>query len=239
VQLEVAADVVLRDRAIDHIIDAPPGERQHAAQRPRGLDVLRPPFRRRRKVAAAEVEKACEAHRAISYRRPELPSRSIKYWLLPEINGLIESGRIEGYLGTVPTAIHPTRVTLDRSPLAGGDGDGNAQLAARGRGRMTPSFPADVPADFVLALIGYEQDNTLLKLAGVELRGSCGAPAFDERTMETNVPGVYVAGTAVGGTQEKYSVFIENCHVHVERIVAALTGTAPPASPAPLAQPES
>ena len=42
--------------------------------------------------------------------------------------------------------------------------------------------------------------------------------------METNVPGVYVAGTAVGGTQEKYTVFIENCHVHVERIVAALTG---------------
>ena len=57
--------------------------------------------------------------------------------------------------------------------------------------------------------------------------------------METNVPGVYVAGTAVGGTQDKYTVFIENCHVHVERIVAALTGTAPPDAPAPLAQPES
>jgi thioredoxin reductase (NADPH) len=194
------------------------------------------------KNSAVEAALRCHnagAHVAISYRRPELPSRSIKYWLLPEINGLIESGRIEGYLGTVPTAIHPTHVTLDRSPLAGGDEDGNGQTPARRRGRMAPSFPVDVPADFVVALIGYEQDNTLLKLAGVELQGSCGAPAYDERTMETNVPGVYVAGTAVGGTQEKYTVFIENCHVHVERIVAALTGSAPPAAPAPLAQPES
>jgi thioredoxin reductase (NADPH) len=57
--------------------------------------------------------------------------------------------------------------------------------------------------------------------------------------METSVPGIYVAGTAVGGTQDKYTVFIENCHVHVERIVSALMGTAPPAAPAPLAQPES
>jgi thioredoxin reductase (NADPH) len=42
--------------------------------------------------------------------------------------------------------------------------------------------------------------------------------------METNVPGLYVAGTAIGGTQDKYTVFIENCHAHVEKIVRALTG---------------
>ena len=98
----------------------------------------------------------------------------------------------------------------------------------------------EVPADFVLLLIGYVQDNKLFKLAGVELSGSCGAPLYDERTMETNVPGIYVAGTAVGGTQEKYTVFIENCHVHVDRIVSALTGDSPPASsPMILEQPES
>ena len=50
---------------------------------------------------------------------------------------------------------------------------------------------------------------------------------------------VFVAGTAVGGTQDKYLLFIENCHVHVERIVNALVGAAPPPAPAPLAQPES
>src|SRR3954447_3364369 len=116
------------------------------------------------KNSAVEAALRCHnagAHVAISYRRAELPSKSIKYWLLPEINGLIESGRIAGYLGTVPTAIHPTHVTLDRAHRAGGGGDGEGRSPPRGR--MPPALPVDAPADFVLALIGYEQDNTLLK----------------------------------------------------------------------------
>jgi thioredoxin reductase (NADPH) len=171
------------------------------------------------KNSAVEAALRCHgagAQVAISYRRDRLPEKSIKYWLLPEINGLVSAGRIEGYYQSVPIAITPAHVTLKR---------GDERF--------------DVPADFVLLLVGYEQDNTLFRIAGVEIRGDCGAPVFDEATMETNVPGLYVAGTAVGGTQDKYTVFIENCHVHVERIVAALTGAAPPATPAPVAQPES
>jgi thioredoxin reductase (NADPH) len=43
--------------------------------------------------------------------------------------------------------------------------------------------------------------------------------------METNVPGVFIAGTAVAGTPpRKVSVIVETCHVHVPRIVAAITG---------------
>jgi thioredoxin reductase (NADPH) len=169
------------------------------------------------------VEAALRSHHAgarvaISYRREKLPERSIKYWLLPEINNLIETGRTGGHFLTQPVAIGPRHVTLRR--VATGE-------------------TYDVPADFVLSLIGYEQDNTLFKLAGVKLLGDCGSPAYDERTMETNVPGLFVAGTAVGGTQDKYTVFIENCHVHVDRIMAALTGAAPPPAPAPLARPES
>jgi thioredoxin reductase (NADPH) len=57
--------------------------------------------------------------------------------------------------------------------------------------------------------------------------------------METNIPGIYVAGTAVAGTQDKYRVFIENCHVHVERILAAFTGAAAPGAPEQMALPES
>ncbi|WP_428938144.1 NAD(P)-binding domain-containing protein [Fontivita pretiosa] len=160
------------------------------------------------KNSAVEAALRCYhagARVALSYRRQTLPEKSIKYWLLPEINAYLRSERIKGYMNTRPVAITPTHVVLDR------DGE-----------------RVDVPADFVLLLVGYEQDNTLFKLAGVELRGSCAAPVYDERTMETNVPGLYVAGTAVGGTQEKFTVFIENCHVHVDRIVAALTGGAPP-----------
>jgi thioredoxin reductase (NADPH) len=154
----------------------------------------------------------------MSYRREQLPQKSIKYWLLPEITNLFETGRIKNYFPTQAVAITPTHVTLRRT---------------------TDGHTFDVPADFVLALIGYEQDDTLFKLAGVQLIGDCGAPAYDDRTMETNIKGLYVAGTAVGGTQDKYTVFIENCHVHVDRIMAALTGATPPPAPAPLARPES
>lgn len=194
-------------------------------------------FRRRVLIVGGKnsaVEAALRCHNAgarvaLSYRRDRLPEKSIKYWLLPEINGLIESGKIQGYFGTVPTEITPSHVTLGPSAWAG----------AAGR-QTSDGVTARVPADFVLALIGYEQDNTLFKLAGIELRGDCGAPVFDERTMETNVPGLYVAGTAVAGTQDKYRVFIENCHVHVDRILAALTGTSAPVSaPVEYARPES
>jgi thioredoxin reductase (NADPH) len=154
------------------------------------------------------VEAALRCHNAgaivsMSYRREILPEKSIKYWLLPEINGFIQSGRITGHFQSEPTRITPTHVTLCR------------------RGEHF-----DVPADFVLLLIGYTQDNKLFKLAGIDLSGDCGAPIYNDQSMETNVPGVYVAGTAVGGTQDKYRVFIENCHVHVDRIVGALTGSA-------------
>ena len=178
------------------------------------------------KNSAVEAALRCHAAGAdvsLSYRRAQLSAKSIKYWLMPEINGLIESKKMPAYFGTMPTAITPTNVTLERS-----------DIEAPGK-----SSTLDLPFDFVLLLIGYEQDNALFKLAGVEVDGACGAPAYDPATMQTNVPGLYVAGTAVGGTQEKYTVFIENCHVHVERIVSALTGTAPPEAPAPVGLPES
>ena len=168
------------------------------------------------------VEAALRSHHAgthvsISYRREKLPEKNIKYWLIPETSGLIAAGRIEAYFQSVPVAISPSHITLRR-------------------GSSTSGETFDVQADFVLALIGYEQDNTLFKLAGLKLDGDCGAPVFNARTMETSVPGIYVAGTAVGGTQDKYTVFIENCHVHVDRIVAAITGTSVPQHAIPIEQ---
>ena len=80
---------------------------------------------------------------------------------------------------------------------------------------------------------------SLVRMAGVELKDAGQVPVFDPATMQTNVPGVYVAGTAVAGTQGKYQVFIENCHVHTDRILASLTGMTPPPAPAQFERPES
>jgi thioredoxin reductase (NADPH) len=163
----------------------------------------------------------------LAYRRQQLPEQSIKYWLLPEIKSLLKAGRITGHFGTIATRITPTHVVLQRC-----DGD----FTASGE-------PFEIEADEVLKLVGYEQDKRLLRRAGIELTGDEQKPVVDERTMQTNVPGIYVAGTAVAGTQQKFRVFLENCHIHVPRIVNHLLGRAAPDEAAlaePIAlQPES
>ena len=57
--------------------------------------------------------------------------------------------------------------------------------------------------------------------------------------METTVPGLFVAGTAVAGTQHRFKVYIENSHVHAHRIVAAFAGEEPPPDPVLPVLPES
>lgn len=161
------------------------------------------------KNSAAEAALRC--HRAgadvtISHRREAFNPKSIKFWLLPELEGFIRNGHIAYHPRTVPVAITAESVTLESLE------DGTRR---------------EVVADHVLLLVGYEADVSLFRMAGVTLEGENGGPRHDPETMETDVPGLYVAGTAAAGTQVSFRLFIENCHVHVDRIVAALTGSAP------------
>ncbi|HEV8659205.1 MAG TPA: NAD(P)-binding domain-containing protein [Thermoanaerobaculia bacterium] len=150
------------------------------------------------------VEAAVRCHRAgadvtISYRGDDFDPKVVKFWLLPEVRALIRDGLVRFLPRTLPMEIRNGTVLLD--PLG------------------------EIPADFVLALSGYRQDTTLFEMLGVELRGEAREPVYDHETMETNVPGVYIAGTAIAGTPpRKVSVIVETCHVHVPRIVHAITG---------------
>ena len=93
-----------------------------------------------------------------------------------------------------------------------------------GRPVMT-DLPSEVDADFVLLLTGYRQNTRLLDMVGIDMQGPDRQPRFDPETMETNVPGVFIAGTAIAGTpRERVRVIVESCHVHVPRILAAITG---------------
>jgi thioredoxin reductase (NADPH) len=178
-------------------------------------------FRRKLLVVGGRnsaVEAALRCHHAgakvaFSYRRPGLVEKSIKYWLMPEFKSLTTAGRINAYFSSHIKRITPTHV----------------ELALEGGRDFT------IDADFVLLLTGYLQDNTLLNVAGVALDGPSHCPRYDPETMQTNVPNLYVAGTAVGGTQEKFTVFIENCHVHVERIMRHAFNIGITASDLPLA----
>ena len=158
-------------------------------------------------VEAAVRLHHCGADVTLSYRGRELSPNSIKFWLLPEIKGLFNRKEISFLGGTLPRKIQYGAVTLlDK--------------------KTRKTF--DVEADFVLLLVGYRADPALLKNMGIRLIGRSEKPSFRKLTMETNVPGVYIAGTAAAGTQQSYTVFIENCHIHVRRILAALKGEPPP-----------
>jgi thioredoxin reductase (NADPH) len=162
------------------------------------------------------VETAVRCQRAgasvtISYRRSEFDPGVIKFWLLPEIRGMIRDGRVTFLPNTVPVEIRAGSVLLMKT----GD-DGRT---------LSDGAPVTQPADFVLLMTGYRQDTLLFETLGVDLGGVDQQPRYDPETMETNVSGVFVAGTAIAGTPPgKIRVIVESCHVHVARIVGAITG---------------
>ena len=181
-------------------------------------------FRRRVLIVGGKnsaVEAAIRCRRIgaeviLSYRGDELDAERIKYWLMPEIRAMVRDGGIEFLPRTVPRQILADQVILERRP------EGSTPDAGPDE---TTGEAVEVPADRVLLLTGYTQDPTLFQTLGLELEGPGLRPRLDEATMESSVPGVYVAGTAVAGTQlGGVKHFIETSHVHVERIVAHLAG---------------
>ena len=124
-------------------------------------------------------------------------SGSVKYWIKPDIENRIAAGEISARLGAVVTAIEPRQVTIRRS-------DGETE---------------QLPADQVYALIGFEPDFELFKRVGIEIDPKTGLPNIDRETLETNVPGVFMAGSISAG-QATSSVFIENGRFDGEKIFA-------------------
>jgi thioredoxin reductase (NADPH) len=173
-------------------------------------------FRRRLLIVGGKnsaVEAALRCWRAgaqvtISYRQTSFDERRVKHWLLPDLAAQIEAGTIGFLPATIPVAIHHDHVELQ--PVEGG-----ASLRH--------------PTDFVLLCTGFRGDQSLLEQLGVRLHGENRVPEFAEATMESNVPGVYLAGTVAAGVQQRYTLFIENCHEHVGKITQALTGAWPQA----------
>lgn len=144
------------------------------------------------------------------HRGDDLPEKGIKYWMLPEIRGLIRAGKIDAYFKTRVVEFSPTSVHVEQALESG-------------------SSRFDIDSDDVLSLIGYEQDKSLLRAAGVQLHGEYGRPEYDDSTMLTNRPGIYIAGTATAGTQSSsYKTFVENCHDHARKIAAHIAGQQSP-----------
>lgn len=166
---------------------------------------------------AAVLAYRCGARVTLCHRGQGIHDR-VKYWIKPELEAMLRSGQIEARFGMVPLRIEPDRVVLRC---------------------LESDATCDVEVDDVLIAIGYESDQGLLEKIGVPLVGCEEAVEHNAVTMETTVPGIYVAGTVVAGTQAKFRVYIENSHIHARRIAAALSGSEPPAEPVYNDLPES
>lgn len=149
---------------------------------------------------------------AISYRRPQFNFDRVKPHLTMDISDRLRKGEIEFLPATIPVEITPEHVVLAST---------KEELPANNDSTLK------YEADFVLLATGFVADMTLFEKAGVDLEGIEQAPVYNPETMETNVPGLYVAGTAAGGTQQRFMHFISTCHHHVTKIVEHLTGKSP------------
>ncbi len=172
------------------------------------------------KNSAAESALRCwrvHADVHLSYRGSSLHER-IKYWIRPELQSLIDEARVTAWMPSTVQRITPTTVDI----------------------LMTDSGHVEtVPCDDVILQIGYEQDPSIFRLFGVATAGDQQAPTHNPDTLETNVAGVYVAGTALAGTQRRYKAYIETAHDHGPRLTAAMTGGPPPPPLAARVLPES
>ena len=85
----------------------------------------------------------------------------------------------------------------------------------------TPAGPETLPNDFVFAMTGYHPDFSFLERLGVRFEGPDRLPVCNPETLESNVPGIYLAGVIVAGSRTN-EIFIENGRFHGRQIAASL-----------------
>jgi thioredoxin reductase (NADPH) len=137
----------------------------------------------------------------MAVRNEQFAPQHVKYWLLPELLGRIARGEIGCFFNSELLEIVSGYVRIKCKNI---------------------EKEIEVPADFIVKGIGFIANMSLLENLGVKLSEIQNAPSYDEETMQTNIAGVFVLGTIVGGTQKKYRVFIENSHIHVDKIMRYL-----------------
>jgi thioredoxin reductase (NADPH) len=133
--------------------------------------------------------------------------KKIKPWVLPDLQNRIKEGAIAARWESRVREITPGMVTL-----AG------------------PRGEEHVVARFVFVMTGFAPNTELLREAGVPIDSATGIPTHDPDTLETTVPGLFIAGVVVAG-YDANKVFIENGRFHGDRIVARLLGRPVPPPP--------
>lgn len=118
-------------------------------------------------------------------------SENIKPWVRPIFESMVQKGNIALHLESRVTEITPSSAVV---------------TASSGETRILDN-------DFVLAMTGFRPSRTLLSSAGVLMDDSLDKPDFNPSTMESNIPGIYVAGVIASGRNAN-EVFIESGRGH-------------------------
>lgn len=123
-------------------------------------------------------------------------SKSVKYWVKPDIENRILEGSIKAHFNAELTEIKENTVIFK---------DEKGELH-------------EIENDFVLAMTGYLPDFDFLRNTGIRLEGDFLNPYYNPETMETNIPNLYLAGVVCGG-KDTHFWFIENSRIHANIII--------------------
>jgi thioredoxin reductase (NADPH) len=124
--------------------------------------------------------------------------RHVKYWIKPDIENRIKNGEIKALFRTQVVEITPDAVVVE-----------------------APEGLVTLKNDFVFAMTGYHPDFEFLESLGVRFEGADRLPVCNPETLESNVPGIYLAGVIVAGRRTN-EIFIENGRFHGLQIAKAL-----------------
>jgi thioredoxin reductase (NADPH) len=127
-------------------------------------------------------------------------SQRVKYWVRPDIINRIKEGSIKVYFQSSLKAIRQQEVDIE-----------------------TPDGTITIPNDFVMAMTGYRPDFEFLRKMGITLTDDTFIPNYNPETMETNLPGLYLAGVVCGGL-DTHLWFIENSRIHADMIIGDIVG---------------
>lgn len=167
-----------------------------------GLDVMVVGGKNSAAIAALELWRH-GARVTLVHRDPEL-HRHVKYWIKPDIENRIKAGEIKAYFNTQLVEVTPDAVVL-----------------------KTPEGLKTLKNDFVFAMTGYHPDFSFLEGLGVRFEGPDRLPLCNAETLESNVPGIYLAGVIVAGSRTN-EIFIENGRFHGRQIARALSASLTP-----------
>ena len=152
-------------------------------------------------VALETYHKGAKVTMAI---RQDTISPRVKYWIKPNIENRIKEGTIKAYFNTTVESIEADTLHL-----------------------RTPEGVKQIPNDFVLAMTGYQPNYPFLKKLGLRFsEDEYKIPIHHQDTLESNLPGVYIAGVINAGLQTS-KLFIENTRQHADQIIRHILTKAP------------